>query len=117
MRAHRSAPAPATRLRLTLRGRRVLAGLAAAPVVAAIGFGALSGGAALASRADSAPAGTFDTVTVSAGDSLWEIAETVAPEADPRDVVDEILHLNQLRDGVIAAGQQLAIPAAYSTAG
>ena len=115
MRTTSSAPARSTRLRLTVRGRRVLAALAAAPLVAVIGFGVLSGGAALASREDSAPVGTFDTVTVMAGDTLWDIAEAVAPEADPRDVVDEILHLNQLPGSDIAAGQEIAIPAAYST--
>ncbi|WOF22008.1 LysM peptidoglycan-binding domain-containing protein [Microbacterium betulae] len=108
------AQAPATRLRITARGRRVLTALAAAPLVAAIGIGALSGGAALASRDAGAPAGTFDTVTVMAGDTLWGIAEEVAPGADPRDVVDEIARLNQLSGSGVVAGQQLAIPAEYS---
>lgn len=108
------AQAPTTRLRITARGRRVVTALAATPLVVAIGFGALSGGAALASRDAGSPAGTFDTVTVAAGDTLWGIAEDVAPGADPRDVVDEIVHLNQLSGSSVVAGQQLAIPAAYS---
>ncbi|KQY97145.1 hypothetical protein ASD19_09220 [Microbacterium sp. Root53] len=108
--------APATRLRLTRRGRRVLAALAAAPVAAGLALAVISGGGALASREDGAPAGTFDTVTVMAGDSLWSIAEEIAPAADPRDVVDAIVALNQLQSSSVAAGERLAIPAEYSSA-
>lgn len=108
------APAPATRLRITARGRRVLAGLAAAPLVLAIGVGVFNGGAALATRDDAHV--SFDTVTVHSGDTLWAIAQDVAPDVDPRDVVDEIVRLNQLPGGTIQAGQRLAIPAQYSSA-
>ena len=102
-----------TRLRLTLRGRRVLAALAAVPAVVAISLAMISGGTALANRDAGAPAQSFSTVTVSFGDTLWSIAESVAPEADPRDVVDAIVRLNAL-DGVsLEAGQSLAIPAEY----
>ncbi|WP_159499539.1 LysM peptidoglycan-binding domain-containing protein [Microbacterium sp. 18062] len=114
-------PAPArpvvTRLRMTPRGRRVLAVLVALPLVVALGFGVLSGGSALASRTDSAPAGTFETVTVLAGESLWTIAEEIAPAADPRDVVDEIVRLNALEGATVHAGQRLAVPASYSLGG
>jgi hypothetical protein len=109
--------APATRLRLTRRGRRVLAAIAAAPVAAGLALAIVSGGGALASREDGAPAGTFDTVTVMSGESLWSIAEDVAPAADPRDVVDAIIDLNQLPSSAVAAGERLAIPAEYSTEG
>lgn len=104
----------ATRLRLTVRGRRVLAALAALPAVVAIGVAVISGGSALASRDAGAPVGTFTTITVSPGESLWSIAETVAPQSDPRDVVDAIVRLNAL-DGVeVQAGQSIAIPAEYA---
>jgi hypothetical protein len=108
--------APNTRLRLTVRGRRVLAALAALPAVIAIVIAALSGGAALASRDAGAPAGSYREITVMAGESLWTIAEDVAPAADPRDVVAEISRLNALDGGAVAAGQRLAIPTAYDTA-
>lgn len=108
--------ARATRLRITRRGRRVLAGLAATPLVAGLAMAALSGGTALASSDAGAPAEAFDTVTVMAGDSLWSIAEEVAPAADPRDVVDAIVALNQLPSSAVDAGTRLAIPAEYSTA-
>ncbi|WP_106813604.1 LysM peptidoglycan-binding domain-containing protein [Microbacterium timonense] len=112
-RAATAAARRATRLRLTVRGRRVLAALAALPVVVALSAAVLGGGAALASRDGGAPAGSFQTVTVAPGDSLWTIAEEVAPDRDPRDVVDDIVRLNALDDVVVQAGQSLAIPAEY----
>ena len=106
---------PATRLRLTVRGRRVLAAVAALPAVLALGIAIIGGGAALASREAGSPAGTFTTVTVSAGDSLWSIAEEVAPSADPRDVVDAIVRLNALEGVTIESGQLIAIPMEYAS--
>ncbi|UUT35106.1 LysM peptidoglycan-binding domain-containing protein [Microbacterium elymi] len=106
----------ATRLRLTARGRRVLAALVALPVAAAIGMAALSGGSALASRDTGAAAGSFAIVTVSAGDTLWSIAQTVAPQADPRDVVDGIVRLNALDGVTVAPGDRLSIPTEYAPA-
>src|SRR5215207_6613311 len=45
-----AASGPSTRLRLTVRGRRVLAVLAALPAVIALSAAVIGGGAALASR-------------------------------------------------------------------
>ncbi|MFV0374215.1 LysM peptidoglycan-binding domain-containing protein [Microbacterium sp.] len=104
---------PQTRLRLTLRGRRVLAAL---PAVIALAIAVLSGGGALAS-ASSAAGGAdeaFEVVTVMPGDSLWAIAERVAPSADPRDVVDDIVRLNALSGARLDPGQSIAIPAQYA---
>jgi len=112
--ATRSVARRATRLRLTIRGRRVLAFLAALPAVVALGIAMVSGGAALATRDAGAPGGTFTTITVSAGESLWTIAEEVAPERDPRDVVDDIVRLNALESVAVQAGQNIAVPGEYS---
>lgn len=112
-----SIPAPrATRLRLTVRGRRILAAIAALPAVVALSLAVISGGSALASRDTGATTGSFATLTVSAGDSLWSIAEQVAPGADPRDVVDAIVRLNALDGVTVSAGQQLSIPSEYTAA-
>ena len=104
---------PATRLRLTARGRRVVLAVAAVPLAVGIAFAAISGGSAMASGEQTATA-TFATVTVMPGDTLWSIAEGIAPEADPRDVIGDITRLNLLRGGELQIGQELAIPAQYS---
>lgn len=106
--------APRTRLRITARGRRVLAGLVALPVAGAIAFAVLGGGAALASGTQTTGA-SFETVTVMPGDSLWSIASEIAPHADPRDVVDAIARLNLIRSGTLEIGQKISIPAQYSS--
>jgi len=111
-----SAPLGTTRLRLTTRGRRVLLAAAALPAAIALGTAMISGGAALASRDDNAGASAFSTVTVVYGESLWSIAEQIAPQADPRDVVDDIVRLNALDSPVLEPGQSLAIPAEYTAA-
>ena len=110
-------PAAATlRLRMTARGRRALALLVAAPVLA---FGALAGGGVLGDALTGAVASAsletaqFERVTVLPGQSLWQIAQALAPEADPRDVVAEIELLNGI-SGAIQPGAQLAIPTEYS---
>ncbi|MFG6403317.1 MULTISPECIES: LysM peptidoglycan-binding domain-containing protein [unclassified Microbacterium] len=108
--------AASTRLRITARGRRVLAGLVALPLALALGFAALSGGTALASRDAGAPAGSFEEVTVMSGETLWSIAQDVAPSSDPRDVVAAIVRLNALDGVTVSAGERLAIPAEYSAA-
>ena len=105
-----------TRMRLTTRGRRALAFLAAVPAVIALSIAVISGGSALASRDDGAPTGSFTTISVGAGESLWSIAEEVAPAHDPRDVVDAIVRLNALDSATVWAGQNLAIPTEYATA-
>jgi hypothetical protein len=116
MSAYTAPIAHETRLRLTVRGRRVLAFLVAAPVAVLLTYGLISGGAALASRDGGGGADAFSAVTVSYGDTLWSIAQEVAPASDPRDVVDAIARLNALPGGVIEVGQTIAIPAEYSAA-
>jgi Tfp pilus assembly protein FimV len=103
---------PATRLRLTTRGRRVLLTLAALPLAAGLAFAALSGGSAYAGGEQ--VTASFQTVTVMPGDTLWSIAEEIAPGTDPRDVVDALQSLNLLDGGVLMVGEELAIPAAYA---
>ena len=95
-----------TSLRITRRGRVVLATLLPPPVLVVSLFLATPG--ALAERTGSAD--THDYVTVLAGDTLWTIAESVAPESDPRDVIHEIMTLNQLSTAALTPGQEIAIP-------
>jgi hypothetical protein len=101
--------APRTRLRLTRRGRVVFTGLAALPLVV-WAFGAILGAGGAAAESESLRSTAFEYVTVGAGESLWAIAESIAPNDDPRVVIDEIIRLNGLRDALVEPGQRLALP-------
>jgi hypothetical protein len=99
--------APTPRLRITQRGRRVLTALVALPlVIAAFSLALSSGGATATSTATS---NDFSYVTIASGQSLWQLAQQVAPNRDPRDVVDAIVALNHLQ-GEIQPGQRIALP-------
>jgi LysM repeat protein len=90
----------------------VLALLVALPLAAAAVFGGI--GAVGATATDTAGTDSFSYVTVQQGESLWQLAQQVAPSADPRDVVADIARLNNLSSGVIQPGQRIAIPAQYA---
>lgn len=99
-------------LRLTRRGRLVLVGaplmFSTAALLAFVGFFTAP---AMAS-ADSAERTRTLQVSVSSGDSLWSLATEYAPERDPRDVVADIVELNNLDNATVPAGRQLYIPVA-----
>lgn len=111
----RSAPAARTaraarserrHLRLTARGRAVVVVLAALLVAgwALRATDAAAGGAE--------PAIPVDVVTVTSGQTLWQIASSIAtPGEDVRDVVDRLILLNGLSGSGLRAGQQLLVPA------
>ena len=107
---HGQAPLPP--LRLTRRGKVVLIGiplvLLAALLLSLAGF-FNSPAKASDSAADLSVTPTV-TVTVQPGESLWGIAADLAPERDARDVVADIVQLNNLSAGKILPGQQLFIP-------
>lgn len=108
------AAASAPRLRLTRRGRMVLGALATALVAGLLaGVAALSAPQALAS--DSHEGGQpFHYAVMQPGESLWSLATELDPTADPRDLVAEIVQLNQLEGSDVQAGQPLAVPLRYS---
>ncbi|MEP6482509.1 MAG: LysM peptidoglycan-binding domain-containing protein [Rhodoglobus sp.] len=98
-------------MRLTKRGRAVLTALVATPLVIGALLFAINGGGAAASLEGSTQ--PFQYVTVDAGQSLWEIAQEIAPSADPRDVIAQVMQLNRLDSADVFAGVRLAIPAQY----
>ena len=106
-------PGVTTRLRLTRRGRTVFTTMAAAPLVVLALVMAVNGGVASASNAAASGAAAFEYVTISAGESLWDVAETFAPSADPRDVIADIVTLNQLSSDDVEPGQRLALPLSH----
>lgn len=103
--------APVSRLRLTRRGRAVFTTLAAIPLVTAALFMALNGGMATATDAAGV---SLEYVTVSGGESLWVVAQEIAPGEDPREVIAQVLRFNELTSPDVVAGQRLAVPSQYS---
>jgi len=107
-------------LRLTRRGRMVFLGIPALAISAVLVFAALA--VVLGSIASPANASVkyepvdmadyASTVTVLQGDSLWSIAAQTNPTRDIREVVSEIVALNELSTGVVQAGQRLFVPLA-----
>lgn len=99
-------------LRLTRRGRIVLIGIPlvilAAILLSLAGF--LNAPAKAAESAADLSVTPTVSVTVQAGQSLWAIAGAVAPERDPRDVIADIVQLNNLSAGGVVPGQQLFVP-------
>ena len=99
-------------LRLTRRGRFVFFGvpliLLAAFILSFSGF--LNAPAKAADSADQLSVTPTVSVTVQPGESLWAIAGSVAPERDPRDVVADIVQLNNLDAARVMPGQQLFVP-------
>ena len=99
-------PLPQPRpLRLTRRGK-----------VAAVLAVALLGGLLLLVAHWSAPsaatpsrAAQSGVVTVEPGDTLWSIAQQIAPQRDPRVVVAQLRADNQLTDVSLAPGQTLRV--------
>ena len=89
--------------------RRRLAVLAVGAVVAGFWVGpvaqALGGSAEPVSVAGR-------SYVVRSGDTLWSIADRVAPGQDPRPVVDAIAAANRVGPGAIFPGQTLVIPLA-----
>jgi hypothetical protein len=55
------------------------------------------------------PANTA-VVQVGAGETLWDIARRVAPQSDPRAVVERIRQLNQITGSAVSPGQWLQVP-------
>ncbi|MEV4643025.1 LysM peptidoglycan-binding domain-containing protein [Actinoplanes sp. NPDC049548] len=63
-----------------------------------------------ASRADEPQSGPLPTVIVQPDDTLWSIAERVAPNRAPREVIDDIQDLNGISGSTVYAGDALLVP-------
>lgn len=102
----RSAGTAPASLRLTRRGRVVISLVALA---AALGAALSTQSAAADAPVDALPVTTH---TVTAGETLWEIAGTITePGQDRRDVVDRLVELNGLPSAALQVGQQILVPA------
>jgi len=112
--AARRAPAAPTEtaspLRLTRRGRMVVA---AAAVLLVVTFSLIVAGAAQAISHSAAPGAArpgLGQVVVRPGQSLWSVAESADPDADTRLVIQQIIQLNALTGDTVFAGQRLWVP-------
>jgi hypothetical protein len=99
-------PVPRGRVRLTARGRLLVAMLALSggvvlAAVLGIAGGGDPGGLRLAGES---------TVVVQPGDTVWEIAASVSGSDDVRAVIDEIQRLNRLDGAPLVPGQTLRLP-------
>jgi LysM domain len=106
---------PEPPLRLTRRGRLVLRGL-----VVLVMLGLMTGAAlTMAHRAEAADGPARPVVVahhvVLPGETLWGIAQQVAPHDDPRDTVARIAEFNSLTTTAVRAGQRLALPPGLPT--
>ena len=95
-------------LRLTARGRVLLALFGAVVLSVVLGIGHLP--ASHAGDRPTTPPKTA-TVVVQPGQTLWQIASRVAPGTDPRTTVHRIEELNGLTTATVSAGQRLYVPA------
>ena len=103
-------------IRLTRRGRMVVATLAALLVSALLAVISMVVGAGPAAQATNHPVSRqaaergLVRVTVLPGQSLWSVAEAADPDADPRVVIPEIVEQNGLSGIVVYPGEQLLVP-------
>ena len=101
-------------VRLNRRGRlaRTLVVLSLAIVLGSLVSGSLvSANAGAGTEAGPSKAGSFITVTVAPGETIWSLATRMAPETgDVRGLVSEILEVNSLASVDVEAGQRIRIP-------
>ena len=109
-RSGRPRDTPVAPLRLTRRGRVVVA-LAAALLVTLVSL--LLAGVAQATNDGPSPRAARENlvqVIVRPGQSLWSVAESANPDQDTRAVIQQIIDLNSLNGDTVLAGQQLWVP-------
>jgi len=100
----RSACPPQSGVKLSVRGRRVVALLALLPIV--IAFVLIGTRAAQADQTGPSTA----VVKVETGQSLWDVAVAIAPNEDPRSTIWTIFALIGLESSEVQAGQALIVP-------
>jgi LysM domain len=94
-------------VRLTRRGR-----LAVTLVLVAVSTGLLGlvQPQAFAFAGSNGP--TTARITVHPGETLWAIADRVAPNTDPRETIARLESMNHLRSSTVPAGSVLLVPVA-----
>jgi Tfp pilus assembly protein FimV len=98
----------APRTRITRRGRAVLLALTVLVLLALISLGRT--GSQAATYVENTP--PLQQTTVQPGETLWSVAQRIAPENDPREVIAQIRRINHLTSSSLRVGQQLLLPTA-----
>lgn len=93
-------------VRLTRRGRIVVILVLACAFL--VGWSTLGGSTADASVESASAVG--QVVVVQQGESLWSIAQDIAPSTDPREVILRIREMNNLGTDHVYPGQSLHVP-------
>lgn len=101
---------PARTVRLTRRGRALVVLLLAAVLFAAFSLGRSASQATGLSTEPTGPA--LEQTVVQPGESLWSVAQRIAPDNDPREVIAQIRRINDLESTRLVVGQQLLLPVA-----
>jgi nucleoid-associated protein YgaU len=96
-------------LRLTRRGRVAVGIMSTLFLLLVVLFSGRLSADAGTSMSDQGSA--TGVVVVQAGESLWQIAQAIAPQADPRETVTLIRELNGLGESAIVPGQSIVVPA------
>ena len=104
------ATATAAPLRLTRRGRAVIAAAAALLVVMVLLIAASAAQATSHWVPPRAAEQNLSRIVVRPGQTLWSVAESADPNADTRLVIQQIVELNGLTGDVVQAGQRLWVP-------
>ena len=55
-------------------------------------------------------AGSFVTVTVAPGETIWSVAKALNDNGDVRELVDQIIKVNGLASSDLAAGSKIRVP-------
>ena len=104
----RTTAASAPHMTITRRGRVVIATVLSSAIIA---VGLLFAGPGAQAGAD---AGSDAPVyTVLAGETLWSIAQELAPGQDPRITIDQLMRANNLRSADIRPGDVLLLPSGF----
>jgi hypothetical protein len=93
-------------IRLTRRGRRVIALLAIIPIALTFLLIGMRGAVAT----DGTVQSETQSVVVKPGQSLWDVAVAISPNTDPRETIWVIQQLNSMKTSEVLAGQALIVP-------
>jgi hypothetical protein len=98
------------KFRLSRKARLVRTAALLALVITGVNqFGQFAG--AQATSKSTTSIGAIHYVSVRSGDTLWSLAQTYAPNTDPREWIDQVTVINNLGSAGVWVGQRIAIPA------